>query len=41
MDRAGVEYDELAKVARVRFIPFEEARTLVLGLVDALPIPDE
>ena len=41
MDRARVEYDELAKDARVLFIPFEEARTLVLALVDTLPIPDK
>jgi predicted nucleotidyltransferase component of viral defense system len=41
MDRARVEYDELAKDTRALFIHFEDARTILLALVDALPIPDE
>ncbi len=38
--RARIGYDQLANTARRTFIPFEEARTILLEFVDQLPIPD-
>jgi predicted nucleotidyltransferase component of viral defense system len=39
-ERARVDYDALATTTRTIFIPFDEALTTVLALVDDLSIPD-
>ncbi len=41
MERARRGYDELKGTTRVLFVPFEEARDLLYGLVDTLTIPRE
>ena len=41
MERARRGYDELKGTTRVLFVPFEEARALLYGLVDTLTIPRE
>jgi hypothetical protein len=38
--RASADYASLKATVRMPFIPFEEAFSKVMGLVDGLPIPD-
>lgn len=41
VERAAVGYDELEATTRSIFIPFDDALTTVLGLVDELSFPEE